>query len=380
MALYSVAICGSPTPDQLSALKADLAASAAAYGLNLGDELEVLEAPATFRPPQRSSAVAVFFGSPGGHTTDISAVLDPAEVTVVPVASKDKRVADEIPALLRNLNCVLYESDGRQRLLSTVLECIGLLRTQRRVFLSYRREEATAAALQLFSALSARGYEVFLDTHGVGRAVDFQEALWHRLCDVDVMVMLESPTYFASQWTTAEFGRALAKNIGVVRVQWPDRTPSIETQTCSRVELVPNEIDMLTGRLDDAALHRIGDHLERFRSLAYAARRLSIMSQLRAAVESIQGQVLAIGPHFTMEVSLPGGRELVVNPIIGVPNSAMLEEAIRRAGGRPAAVLYDHVGVMPSWNEHLAWLGRQIPSGRWIRASQAAWDLAEATA
>jgi TIR domain len=68
---------------------------------------------------------------------------------------------------------------------------------------------------------SARLFDVFLDTHGIAPAEDFQTMLWHRLCDSDVLVMLDTPNYFGSRWTSAEFGRALAKGIAVLRVGWP---------------------------------------------------------------------------------------------------------------------------------------------------------------
>ena len=376
MALYEVAVLGDPTPEQIGELERGLLDAAAAYQLDYGVDLILQISPMRFAPPQRTTAVVVYFGSAGGGAKTVRGVLDPTSVTVIPVASTESSVAGEIPTELRFLNCHLTDSGGSDRLLSTVLECLGLLRRQRRVFLSYRRCEAREAALQLFDVLSARGYEVFLDTHGVARAVDFQEALWHKLCDVDVMVMLETPTYFTSRWTREEFGRALSKNIGVLRVQWPDTTPSKETQTCSRVEIVPHELDKSTGALAPEALERIADQLERFRSLSFAVRRISAMTQLVAAIESIHGQVLGVGPHSTMRVRLPGGDDLDVSPVIGVPDSTALHDAMRRANGQPSAVLYDHVGVLPSWNEHLEWLAKSIPKAYWIRSSQAAWDLA----
>ena len=243
------------------------------------------------------------------------------------------------------------------------------------MFLSYRRTEARAAALQLFDLLSARGYDVFLDTHSVARGVDFQEALWHRLCDVDVMVMLETATYFQSRWTSEEFGQALAKNIGVLRVQWPDATPSPDTETCSRVEIVPEELNNATGELADQALDRIAAQLEQFRSLSVAVRRLSAMSQLVSAVASVKGQVLGIGPQFAAHVRLPGGEDVTVSPVIGVPDSQTLHDALERSNGQRSAVLYDHVGVMPRWNNHLRWLATNIPRTGWIRTSEAAQDL-----
>jgi hypothetical protein len=376
MALYEVAVLGDPTLEQIQELERGLRDAAAAYQLDYDVDLVLQITPVRFAPPQRTTAVAVYFGGTGGGAKTVRGVLDPTSVTVIPVASTENSVTAEIPAELRFLNCHLTDRGGADRLLSTVLECLGLLRRQRRVFLSYRRCEARDAALQLFDVLSARGYEVFLDTHGVARAIDFQEALWHKLCDVDVMVMLETPTYFTSRWTREEFGRALSKNIGVLRVQWPDTTPSKDTQTCSRVEIVPQELDKSTGALAAEALDRIADQLERFRSLSFAVRRISAMTQLAAAIESIQGRVLGIGPHFTMRVKLPSGDDLDVSPVIGVPDSSALHDAMRRANGQPSAVLYDHVGVLPSWNEHLEWLAKNIPKAYWIRSSQAAWDLA----
>ena len=375
MALYEIAILNSSASGG-SDLRYALMKATEAFHLSWGDDVVVVDDPAKFAPAQRTTAVAVYFGAPGGGTQSVRGILDPANVTVIPVASTESRVAAEIPAELRFLNCVLMDRDGPDRLLSTVLECLGLLRRQRRVFLSYRREEARAAALQMHDLLCARGYEVFLDTHGVLRAVDFQETLWHKLCDVDVMVMLETATYFQSRWTREEFGRALAKNIGVLRVQWPDTTPSINTQTCSRVEIVPEELDGATGALAPEALERVADQLERFRSLSFAVRRISVMTQLIAAVESIQGRVLGVGPHFTMRVQMPGGETLSVSPVLGVPDSNSLHDAMLRSDGHPTAVLYDHVGVMPSWNGHLQWLAQNIPRAYWIRSTQAAWDLA----
>jgi hypothetical protein len=156
-------------------------------------------------------------------------------IPVLPIVSSLARVADEIPEELRSLNCLEYVPGAGQRVASALLECCGLLPRQRRVFLSYKRDEAREAALQLFDELSSRVFDVFLDTHGVPPAADFQSTLWHRLCDSDVLVMLDTPSYFESRWTSAEFGRALAKDIAILRVGWPNASPSPRTSTASLV-------------------------------------------------------------------------------------------------------------------------------------------------
>jgi TIR domain len=115
-----------------------------------------------------------------------------------------------IPLKLRPLNCLNAGADGFHRIATALLECVELLPRQRRVFVSYRRDNGREAALQLFDELSSSLFDVFLDTHGIAPAEDFQTVLWHRLCDSDVLVMLDTPDYFESRWTSAEFGRALA--------------------------------------------------------------------------------------------------------------------------------------------------------------------------
>src|SRR3546814_16773733 len=110
-------------------------------------------------------------------------------------------------------------------LASTMLECVGLLRRQRRVFVSYRRVESRAAALQLHDLLASRGFDVFLDTHAIRPGDPFQDVLWHRLVDSDVMVMIDTPTSFDSRWTRLEIGKAREKKIQALRVIWPEHTP-----------------------------------------------------------------------------------------------------------------------------------------------------------
>jgi hypothetical protein len=55
--------------------------------------------------------------------------------------------------------------------------------------------------------------------------------------DSDVLVMHGTPGYFEGRWTSAKFGRALAKSIRVLRIGWRDSTPSVQTDAASRAEL-----------------------------------------------------------------------------------------------------------------------------------------------
>lgn len=374
MALYELAILGSPTREQVSALEQCVAVAAGQFKLRPDADISLAIQPAEFRPNRRVAAAAVFFGGPAIVGLDISKVLDHQSVPILPVASTSTAVSTEIPPALRTLNCMFSDQVSMDRVFSALLECVGLLPRQRRVFLSYRRDDATTAAVQLFAELSARQFEVFLDTHGIGPAVDFQEALWHQLCDVDVLVMLETPNYFGSRWTSAEYGRALSKGIGVLRVQWPDSTPSAHTGTASRAEILPGELDA-TGRLAASAMERICAQLEDVRSLSHATRQLSMLNAVQDAVERVEGRVDCVGANRTMHLTLRSGRKLIVQPTLGVPTALTLQDALERAGPIECAVVYDHFGLKRTWQSHLDWLASKVPGTRWIKRTDAAWDF-----
>ncbi len=368
-ALYQLALLGTPTAVQISELEEVIGKAVGMFNLRLGHEIGWEVCPDEFNPDQQRSSAAAFFG---GHEPPLANVarLLARGIPLLPVASDVNRVSAEIPALLQPLNCLAYAAGGPQRVASALLECAGLLPRQRRVFVSYRRGEAREAALQLFDALSARLFDVFLDTHGIPPAEDFQTMLWHRLCDSDVLLMLDTPGYFESRWTSAEFGRALAKGISVLRVGWPDTTPSARTATASRAELLPEEVDPTTGRIADGAVDRICLQLEEVRSQSHAVRSVNLVSNLRNAIQTIGGQVVGVGANRAVYVQLPDGRNVVVYPTVGVPTSTTLHDASTNSPEQSVAVVYDHVGLHPRWLGHLDWLGQHIHSARWVKASE----------
>jgi hypothetical protein len=377
--IYELAILGAPSDAQVTALEAELRPAVEAFGLRLGVEVAWTVRPSAFAPNKRTSAAAVFFGGEGAAGMDVTPLVSEA-VPLLPVVSTLTRVRTELPPQLWPINRLDYGQAGARRVATALLECAGLLPRQRRIFLSYRRDEARQAALQLFDALSARLFEVFLDTHAIAPAEDFQSALWHRLCDADVLVMLDTPTYFDSRWTSAEFGRALAKGIAVLRVGWPDSTPSVRTATTSRAELLSAEVDSTSGRLAEAAIERICVQVETVRSEGIAVRHVNMVGRIRNEIEAIRGQFQGVGPHKAVHLQLPDGRDVVAYPTIGVPTSTTLHDAVSHAGGKRPAVVYDHVGLLPSWLKHIDWLGEHVQTARWVKACEVGWQFADWTA
>lgn len=374
MALYEIAVLGRPTDQQITDLTSQFERAARDFKLKVGDTIALNICPMDFAPDVRTCATAVFFGYPGGDALSLKGVVDPVSVPILPIASTAKAVSNEIPTELRSLNCLFADSAPPERIFASILSCLGLLPRQRRVFLSYRRDEATAAAVQLFAELCARQFEVFLDTHVIEAGVLFQEALWHELCDSDVLMMLETPNYFESRWTNAEYGRALAKGIGVLRIQWPDSTPSAKTATASRVELLPDELSA-SGVLADSAIQRICVQLEAVRCLSHATRQLSMISAVQSAIERVEGTFHGIGLNRSMHISLRSGKQLHVQPVIGVPTAHTLQHSMEQSGGNSCAVVYDHFGIRSDWVSHLNWLAEQIEGAKWIRQTDCSWEF-----
>jgi len=375
MALYELAVLGSPSKAQLEELTQKLSQAAENFQLTIDDDIRLAINPQKFSPDYKSASAAIFFGGKGSSYIDIHSILDSKTTPIVPVASTIQSFSNEIPESLKSLNCMFYDKEGGDRVFSALLECVELLPRQRRIFLSYKRDDSTPAALQLFAALSARGFNVFLDTHSIGAAQEFQDELWHQLCEVDVLLMLETPNYFASRWTTAEFGRALSKGIGVLQVQWPDLTPSIITGTSSRVELINTEIDA-NGELAMSAINRICLQLEQVRTLSHAVRHVSVIQSVMNAVKKINAQIDGVGPNKVIYITLKSGKKLLIQPHIGIPDALTLQSTIERAGVQSSAIVYDHLGLKPSWVNHLEWLGQNIQGTQWVKSSEAAWQFA----
>ena len=85
-----------------------------------------------------------------------------------------------MPPQITHLNGISLAdcSTDFERLAARVLEGFGILRERRRLFISYRRVETSGIAAQLYEALDAIGFDVFLDTHGVLRPGEpFQDIL-----------------------------------------------------------------------------------------------------------------------------------------------------------------------------------------------------------
>jgi hypothetical protein len=382
LSIYELAIMGSPTKQERLALIKTLAELVAEFGFALDREV-VLHDRATVAGRNKHAAfAAAYFG--GNSKLDAEATQDlvKSSAPIIPTIGPTQDFTKVIPDILYPLNGLRRRADDPEQidLATALLECVGLLRRQRRVFVSYRRDESRAAAMQLHDLLSAKVFDVFLDTHDIRPGEPFQDVLWHRLCDSDVLVMLDTPTYFESRWTRQEFGRAKAKEIHVLRVIWPDHRPSMLTDMSETIYLDQSDLQATDGPIIQRMAGRIVLAVEGLRGRSIASRYMSITGRLRAEVERIGGTVEGIGAHRAVSIRLLNGKGLWAYPVVGLPTAELLNDVAdkaRRADHHDVPVLvYDHVGIREGWAAHLKWLDKNIQSVKAIKVNEAGWDLA----
>jgi hypothetical protein len=382
MGIYELAILGSVSPEQRQRLTHVLEQMVSEFGLSIDDEVKIYDSQTSVDRNRSSAFAAVYFGGEDYADIEAASLAFSESIPIIPVVNSFGQFSTHIPEFLRATNgyCLKKEDPEMIELATIMLECVGLLRRQRRVFISYRRTESREAALQMHDLLTSRGFDVFLDTHDIRPGDPFQDVLWHRLCDSDVLVMLDTPTYFESRWTREEIGRARAKEIHVLRVVWPDHEPNKMTDLAETIYLDHKDLVSVSGPIINGKVDEIALKVESVRSRSIAARYMSITGRLRADIEKIGARFEGVGAHRAIAIRLIDDRKIWAYPVVGVPTAETLNDIAnkaRLADQKEIPVLvYDDIGIREAWSAHLQWLEDNIKAVRGLKITQAGWMLA----
>ena len=192
------------------------------------DLLERLDDVGAAQGSPDAYAVIVYLASVSGCASEtIAGELDVAQreaYTVVPIVRAGAEIATVMPDGIRRLNALEWGVES-PALALLLLRAFGLIEMERRLFLSYRRAETAALALQLRDALSRRGYDVFLDRFSVPPGADFQRRIDIELSDKAFVLLVESSSAVHSPWVQHEVTYALSHHIAVLSLTMPDVGP-----------------------------------------------------------------------------------------------------------------------------------------------------------
>lgn len=290
---------------------------------------------------------------------------------ILPIFFTDESFSKEIPKILENQNGIQYKEVEKDRIVNISLEAFELLRSTRKVFISYKRNESTSVAIQLFEALEAHNFDVFLDTHSVAKGQPFQDELWHRMTDCDVIVLLNTPGFLNSHWCKEEFAEAGAKQIGIVQLVWPNH--SVEMDDTSYISF-PKQLtkenfdnDLFTNKdtskLKLDFIEEVIKDVESVRARNLAARQDSLITDFRNIADRLGHKILVQPERFLTEDLATGLRRIFI-PTIGIPQSNSCQTAEIKnemnAGNVSIRLIYDDLRIREKWINHLDWLNKNL--------------------
>jgi len=319
-------------------------------------------------------AFVIYFGDIKGNFKDIDIAerLIKDGSMILPIYFTDESFKKEIPEILKNQNGIQYKKIEEDRIVDIALEGFELLRSTRKVFISYKRNESTSVAIQLFEALEAHNFDVFLDTHSVGKAKPFQEELWHRMTDCDVILLLNTRGFLTSDWCKEEFAEAGVKQIGIVQLVWPDHDVKMDdTSHISYPKLLSKENfenDLFDNKdlskLKTDFVQEVIKEVESIRARNLAARQDSLITDFRSIANRI-GRKIVVQPERFLTEDLSNGKRIIYIPTIGIPQStscqtAEIKNELLSNGKASIKLIYDDLRIRDKWIKHLEWLNKNL--------------------
>ncbi|PZX92807.1 toll/interleukin-1 receptor domain-containing protein [Flavobacterium aquariorum] len=277
---------------------------------------------------------------------------------------------DEMPDELRNQNGLQFDNNIN-RICNLVLEGFELLRKNRKIFISYKRTESSNVAIQLYEALEKNNFDVFLDTHSIDKGEEFQEELWHRMTDCDVILMLNTKDFLESEWCGYELEKAHLKRIGIVHLIWPDNDFQNFAQLAHSIKLTNSDFDkplfsdLAKGRLEIGKVTETIDLIESVRARNLAARQDALITEF---IEAANYNNIEVNLQFSRYITenLSDGKRRIYIPTIGVPqsincfNSEKLIAKIEKGEIDSIHLIYDEMSIRDYWLEHLDWLNKYL--------------------
>ncbi|NII29401.1 toll/interleukin-1 receptor domain-containing protein [Pseudoflavitalea sp. X16] len=299
---------------------------------------------------------------------DITQKLLKDGTMILPIYFTEDHFSKEIPKILENQNGILYKEIEKERIANITLEAFELLRNTRKIFISYKRNESTSIAIQLYEALEHHNFDTFLDTHSIPKAAPFQDELWHRMTDCDVILLLNTPGFLESHWCKEEFAEAGAKQIGIVQLVWPNHDVKKDTTSHLSYPKQLHEYNFIDGiynnkdksKLKPEFVAEIIKEVESVRARNLAARQDNLITDFRNIALKV-GKQVTVQPEKFLTEDLPNGGRRIYIPTIGIPQSSSCQSAeIRKEllGYKDVSIrlIYDDLRIRDKWLKHLDWL------------------------
>lgn len=313
----------------------------------------------------------LYFGNPEGKHEDIDYLENLLKDgnTILPIFYDS--FSKEIPMLLENQNGLKYDNSKDIKIVNLMLESFGRLRNTRKIFVSYKRDQSTSVAIQLYEALERNNFDVFLDTHSIKQGEPFQEELWHRMTDCDVILLLNTSKFLESEWCEKEIAESGAKKIGVVQLIWPDHKLERMAEICFPRQLYSHDFknhnykDKDIVKLTDDTISEIVQQVESVRARNLASRQDELITNFLNIARKYDKKVNLQPERFITEEIGDNKRRIFI-PTVGIPQSVNCEQSselkkeIIEYSVEDIYLIYDDLRIREKWLKHLDYLNLHL--------------------
>ncbi|MGB3727593.1 MAG: toll/interleukin-1 receptor domain-containing protein [Glaciecola sp.] len=320
---------------------------------------------------ENQPAFCIYLGNQSGRFVDLGLIekLVKDAVPILPVFFSSFET--EIPKELENYNGQKFEASAENKIVNLALESFGKLRQTRRVFVSYKRDESSSVAIQLYEALERNNFDVFLDTHSINKGDLFQEELWHRMTDCDVIVMINTPKFMTSRWCKEELAEASAKQIGILQLIWPGHSLENIANICKPLQLTKlnflnEDISSINSpKLKESYIDTIVQEVESLRARNLAARQDNLITEFTNLANK-HGKHIHLQPERFLTEDLGDNKRRIFIPTIGIPQSIdcnqtdELKQEISDYDIDSIHLIYDDIRIREKWLQHLNWLNNYL--------------------
>jgi len=183
------------------------------------------------------------------------------KIQIIPIIKDECDAPKQVPYDIKNIQAVIWEHGTLvpPRLLSTIFESLGILDKDRKIFISYKRTDATGVAFQLHEGLVKRGFNAFLDKIRVTSPQNIQDEITKAMEETAFILLLHSPEMHESQWITTEIIQALESNMPIVVIHWTNTKQDLPTVVSKMnppiVSIEPPIVK--NGEIDDSTIKEI---------------------------------------------------------------------------------------------------------------------------
>lgn len=277
----------------------------------------------------------------------------------------------EIPKILSNQNGLKYSDYDQDKIVNLILESFGKLRSSRKVFISYKRDESTSVAIQLYETLEKNNFDVFLDTHSIKQGEPFQDELWHRMTDCDVILLLNTPRFLESEWCEKEIAEASVKQIGIIQAIWPNHRLERMAEVCYPYQLLNSNFEngiydnKNTSKLNDETVNNLVKQVESIRARNLASRQDNLITEFLNTARKY-GKKVNIQPERFITEEIEGKKRRIFIPSVGIPQSfdcntsSKLKKEISEYSVKEVYLIYDDIRIREKWLNHLSYLNEYL--------------------